>query len=209
MQTDSVSKIENSIQAPVIEAQKVNLSNNIGSSSSDSTAYSSASPELGDSSKKVEEYVEKILKIESTKLIQSLGIFIGLFAFISSNLTLFSRVKDLASALVFTLLLFLLFTSFLLIMDLILNNWEKRLITKLSILIVLLLGIPCSLFLFSKTNVLLNSTDTSEKSHLEYELQELKIINILSEVEERNTKEKIKNCLISAYNLQQVKNCID
>lgn len=67
----------------------------------------------------------KIEELRSS-LFQSLGIFIAFITFVSVNITIYSLVKDLFSAMIFTLLLFLLLTLFLLIIDILFISNTKE-----------------------------------------------------------------------------------
>ncbi len=60
------------------------------------------------------------------KLIEVLGIFMALLAFISINVQIFSRVKDVLSAGLFIFLFFCLISILILIMDLVLNYKQER-----------------------------------------------------------------------------------
>ena len=77
---------------------------------------------IKDTKKELEE------KIDDSKLriIETLGIFVALFTFVSVNFNIFNRVADLWSAGIFTLLIFSVLSLMILIMDILLmkiDNW--------------------------------------------------------------------------------------
>jgi len=170
---------------------------------------------------------------ESSKILQAIGIFIGLFTFISANLTLFSRVKDLGSASIFTFLLFLLTSSYVLIMDLVITGWKNRFWFKFSISFVLLLFSAISLGYFSKEkSIPLNPIILSDEFRSEVEkicnerisnnteniqtrfikkdeFNDWKALNTTNNFDSKTKQESIKNCIKFSNNLQQLKTCFN
>ncbi len=78
------------------------------------------------------------LSNKETKLIETLGIFFALFAFISISVQIYSRVINLFSAAIFTFLIFCLLTMIIVIFDLLIYKKFKYIVVYCFIIFFLL-----------------------------------------------------------------------
>lgn len=192
---------------------------------------------LGEQVKKIQDSQDSnerfIGKIQNNFL-QFLGFVVAFITFISVNITLYSRVKDLFSAMIFTTLLLLLLITFLLLTDLVVTHWNDSkgdfLIVKRNVFIVLI-GVIIMLFVLAYTKkISLNPIVTSDEFHQEVEkiyneqvnkntdslktnfvqtseFRDWKAIKSVSDAEYNIKQDFFKKCINSANNWQQFKIC--
>lgn len=90
----------------------------------------------------------EVLSHRETKIIETLGIFFGLFTFISTSITIYSKVTNLFAAAIFTFLIFCLMTIIIVIFDFLLNKRDQLVAVILGIILI------CGLFASAIASIL-------------------------------------------------------
>lgn len=99
--------------------------------------------------KQVSKIEDKIVRFDekiqdsNLKVIETLGIFVALFTFVSVSFNIFSRISDLWSAGIFVLLIFFVLSLMILLLDILLNRQKNLLDFRFilfTLFIILMIG---------------------------------------------------------------------
>lgn len=110
---------------------------------------------------KLDRFDDKI-KDSNLKTIETLGIFIALFSFVSVSFNIFNRIADLWSAGIFSLLVFFALSLMIILLDILLNRPQGQGLDfrfMLIVLFVILIGISLYFLRFFPINPIPNTLE--------------------------------------------------
>jgi len=142
-------------EKPVENIEEIKQTSSItvatGQSQTKGEAFEGLKKEVKDALKpELKEFLRDKVDAERPKIIESLGIFVALFTFISINISIFNRISDLWSAGIFIFLIFCAIAMMIVLMDfLLIKHNNKKFLQDTRIRLLFIFFIIAFLSIFS------------------------------------------------------------